>query len=288
MIRIIFCAVIALLACAGCGSSDKQKPIAIGPPEQGLQMRMEDGDTSTGSQTVRRRPSPSARGSNSSAPSITARQPTGANTLYLKPAQAMQCPQIQVTGSSGRSGSLNLAQRNNVTLVVCWDLERRSGRAAATYAQQLKRKYGGLNVVGLALKLEQGPRPIYAFANASGLDYSIYHVDKGALRTLASTVGGRAASVGFFLIDSAGRVRMYRKGFTFTASGVSRGPGTIQETAAPGRRVDDYVRNLLESESGQRSQARGQRQPQGSGFTGNAGQQTDQRREFQQGQRRSR
>ena len=244
MIRIALCSVV-LFACAGCGSTDEPRSVPIGPPGQGLKMRLGEQDT-----TARSRPAPRQSAPQRQAPAnrnVPLPQPQGSNPVYLDAGQARECPEIQVTGKSGREGSLQLSQRDSVTLVVCWTLKRRAGQAAAAYAQQIKDKYGGrgLEVVGLALKMQEGPDPIYGFARAAGLDYPVYQVGPGALRDLASAVGDRAVSVGFFLVDPAGRVRFYRKGFAYTASGGPRGRVVVQDSAAPGERVEDYVQRLL-------------------------------------------
>lgn len=232
-----------VLLCSGCGSTDEPQRLSIGPPGGSLQ-----GDTQAQGQVQPWGPGVSRQNLSPG--------PRSPNTVFRGPREAERCPEIEVTGSTGRTSSMRPFRQNTVTLVVCWSVQLRPGRAVAGYAQQLYNSYSdhGLRVVGLATRTPDGYAPIGNFLQRAGIEYPVYVCGPVAFRKLASAAGSRPALLSFFLIDGNGLVRFYRRGFRFSAAGPT-GPGAAPvrwvENAPPGDRVEDYVRGLLSELEGQ-------------------------------------
>jgi len=74
-----------------------------------------------------------------------------ANTIYLEPHRARQCPQVKVMIEGEESVSIQPAREDCVTLVVFWTMGLVKARAAARHARDLLWEFRerGLRVIGI-------------------------------------------------------------------------------------------------------------------------------------------
>jgi peroxiredoxin len=175
----------------------------------------------------------------------------GDEPVFIPAGSARKCPRLKVTTLEGQTGEIQLARRGWVTLVVFWTMDFNFTRAALCHANDLAEKYRAMKVQAVAI-LEQtassefGPR----FAKAQKLTCPLYYDDFTALRAMGRAAG---VSVGrqppcFAMIDQEGRVRFFKRGFSFFAARISHPlilKEEIVENAAEGEYIEDYLQRLL-------------------------------------------
>ena len=222
------------LAFQGCGLWQRgQEPVEIAWPEE------EDGEEAQ-EETI---------GFQALIPDL----PEEAETVYLEAEKAKACPEIEVAIAGGDSKTIQPGREGYVTLVVFWRIVPTKSRAAARHAADLYREFRerGLRVIGVVEKTRAGYRGVDQFVRAQAIEYPIYYDDFEALRKMSKSVDARVKTAvpSFFLIDRAGRLRLYRSGSSFWVRRKDFhrvGQEELFESAPQDEAVSDYVERLLQ------------------------------------------
>jgi thiol-disulfide isomerase/thioredoxin len=140
-----------------------------------------------------------------------------------------------------------------VTIVVFWSLDLPVTRAAARHVADLEEKYRGLGVIALGIveKDTKDSERASQFMLSEGINYPGYYDDFKALRAMGRAAGAKVKKElpCFFLVDREQRVRLFKRGFSFTgwlAKYPRTGDEQVVENAAPGERIEDFLRQLLD------------------------------------------
>ncbi len=166
---------------------------------------------------------------------------------------AKPAPRLKLTTFAGQPTSIEPGEAGKVTLVVFWSLDTPVTKAAAKHVSDLEKKYGNMGVIAVGV-VERNTKDFELasqFMLSQAMEFPAYYDDFGALRAM-----GRAAGVKvkkelpcFFLVDRQRRVRLFKRGFSFTgwlAMSPRTGDEQVAENAAPGERIEDFLRRLLD------------------------------------------
>ena len=181
------------------------------------------------------------------------------HSRYLSPSDARKCPTLKVFGKDDETmklvpGQPGFAPAGQVTLILSWAMEFRQGRAAARHVSDLVKKYRqfGVGAVGIVQRTP-GVAESATFQAQQGLSFRVYQDSLGALKALRKAVGAQDKlnpAVSIFIVDRRMRLRFYRAEFRFSATSKASGrgglsPELIEESAPPGRAVEDYLQAIL-------------------------------------------
>jgi len=171
---------------------------------------------------------------------------------FIPADKAEQAPELELYSFEGTRKELTPGYRGRVTMVVFWSMDIPATRAAPKHIHDLARKYRRVGVRALSV-VERTKTYRYAprFLASQGIRIPTYYDDFSALRRM-----GRAADESvrqevpcFFMVDGEGRVRFFKRGFSYTGAGSIRTPGAVDqviENAAPNETIESFLRQLLE------------------------------------------
>jgi len=164
---------------------------------------------------------------------------------------AKECPALTLLTLDGEKFNLQPADKDKVTIVVFWFVEMPAARAAARHVKDLRDKYGrlGLRAVGIVERTDHY-KDTAAFLKEQKIDYATHYDDFAALPAMGSAahLSLKREAPCFFIIDKQRRVRVFKRGFSFSAAAsvYPRDPEElIIENAAAGQHIEDYVKMLL-------------------------------------------
>jgi len=174
---------------------------------------------------------------------------------FLSAEEAKQSPTLTLTTFEGERLKVRPGQEGKVTLVVFWSMALPVTRAAARHVSDLVDKYGrlGATAIGVVERNTLGSELAPEFMLRERIGYPVYYDNFRALRVMARAAGARARRElpCFFLVDRHMRVRMFKRGFAFAgtlAAWPRTGRERVEEQAAPGERIEDFLCRLLEEQ----------------------------------------
>ncbi|MFW6279538.1 MAG: TlpA family protein disulfide reductase [Planctomycetota bacterium] len=175
---------------------------------------------------------------------------------FIPADQADRVPEIRLQTFDGEDRSIRPFHGDKITILLFWSMDSNANRAAVVYANRLVGRYSRFGVAGIAV-VEKPPTESHldapAFLSEQNIQLDVFYDDFEGLRRVAAEAG---ESVKWevpciFLIDSEGRVRSFRRGFSFNGSVADAENGSrvqVDENAPSGERVEDHLRRLLEEE----------------------------------------
>lgn len=172
---------------------------------------------------------------------------------YFAAATAPECPRVPVADQDGEKLRLDPAQPGFVTIVLFWGTNDPNSLGALQHVSELMHQYRRFRVRGVTfVGRTPGSAQARGFLDSRGVSMPVYWDDTSwsALRRMANTADAQTPTAvpAIFILDRAGRVRLYRPGFRFTVQieDVTRpGDSRLIESAPPGKRVVNYLERIL-------------------------------------------
>jgi peroxiredoxin len=172
---------------------------------------------------------------------------------YFAAATAPECPRVPVADQGGEKLRLDPAQAGFVTIVLFWGTNDPNSLGALQHVSELVHQYRRFRVRGVTIVgRTPGSDQAREFLDSRGVSMPVYWDDTSwsALRRMANTADAETPTAvpAIFILDRAGRVRLYRPGFRFTVQieDVTRpGDSRLIESAPPGKRVVNYLERIL-------------------------------------------
>jgi hypothetical protein len=173
---------------------------------------------------------------------------------FIPAEDARRVPELQLQTFRGEKHKIRPGHPDRVTVVVFWSMDSVANRAAVIHLDGLVDRYYRMGVRGINV-VEKPPtgshRAAPRFLNGQGIGMKTYYDDFSGLRRMAkaarTSVKWEVPCI--FLVDRRMRVRFFKKGFSFSGT-AAMGPrgrrSRIMQNASRGRRIEDYLRRLLE------------------------------------------
>ena len=172
---------------------------------------------------------------------------------FIPAEDAGRAPTLDLSTFGGQRMRVEPGEPGKVTIVVFWSLDLPVTKAAARHVADLEEKYRGLGVIALGIveKDTKDSERASQFMLSQGINYPGYYDDFKALRAMGRAAGAKVKKElpCFFLVDREQRVRLFKRGFSFTgwlAKYPRTGDEQVVENAAPGERIEDFLRQLLD------------------------------------------
>jgi hypothetical protein len=228
-------AVIVLILGAGCHSGE-EKEVVLGEPRVEEQPAEENEEV--GWEDLTAEPAGDAR----------------TRPRFISAEDARRTPKITLQTFGGEKRKVRPGHPDRVTVVVFWSLDSAANQAAVVHLDGLVNKYYRMGVRGINV-VEKPPtgshRAAPRFLNAQGVGMKTYYDDFSGLRRMANAARVRVKREVpcIFLVDRQMRVRFFKRGFSYagtSAAGPRGGEARIMENAPRGRRIEDFLRKLLE------------------------------------------
>jgi hypothetical protein len=135
--------------------------------------------------------------------------------------------------------------------VLFWSIDAPPTRAALRHVDYLVKKYDEYGLKGIAIaEKTAGYREIPEFLRDARINLPVYLDQLTALKSLGKSAGlevnGRIPS--FFMIGPDMKIRFFKRGFSYTSAArdsFTSSAIAVIENAAPGERIEDYVKRLL-------------------------------------------
>lgn len=173
---------------------------------------------------------------------------------FIPAEDARKSPTLRLQTFQGEKRRVTPGSQGKVTVVVFWSMDSAANRAAVTHLDRLVDRYYRMQVRGISV-VEKPPtkshRSAPQFLQAQGIGMKTYYDDFSGLRKMANAA---RADVKWevpciFLVDRQLRVRLFKRGFSFSGAAATRPDGTqtrIVENAPREKRIETFLRRLVE------------------------------------------
>lgn len=170
---------------------------------------------------------------------------------HIEQNEAREAPALQVSTLSGAPRTIRPGWPDSVTIVLFWSIDVPPTRAALRHVDYLVKKYGEHGLKGIAIAEKTAwYREIPEFLRDARINLPAYLDQFTALKSLSRRAGfeDNRGIPSFFMIGPDMKIRFFKRGFSYTAAArdsLTSSAISVIENAAPGERIEDYVRKLL-------------------------------------------